>query len=90
KHFLLLHSAAYILSSSTLIRTHLHFAEQFIRTFISHSVVIYGKSFVVYNVHSLSHLSKECQEHGTMDNFSAFRYENRLKSIKDSLMSCYK
>lgn len=25
-----------------------------------------------------------------MDNFSAFRYENRLKSIKDSLMSCYK
>jgi len=25
-----------------------------------------------------------------MNNFSAFRYENRLKSIKDSLMSCYK
>lgn len=90
KHFLLLHSAVYILSSSTLIRTHLHLAEQFIRTFISHSVVIYGKSFVVYNVHSLSHLSKECQEHGTLDDFSAFRYENRLKSIKDSLMSGYK
>lgn len=58
--------------------------------FISHSVVLYGKSFVVYNVHSLSHLCKECEEHGAIDSFSAFRYENRLKSIKDSLKSGYK
>ncbi|XP_071582262.1 uncharacterized protein [Temnothorax nylanderi] len=90
KHFLLLHSAAYILASSTLVHTHLHLAEQFIKTFISHSVVLYGTSFVVYNVHSLSHLPKECQEHGAIDNFSAFRYENRLKSMKDSLRSGYK
>lgn len=90
KHVLLLHSAAYILASSTLVHTHLHLAEQFIKTFISHSVVLYGTSFVVYNVHSLSHLPKECQEHGVMDNFSAFCYENRLKSMKDSLRSGYK
>lgn len=41
-------------------------------------------------MHSLSHLCEECQKHGVMDDFSAFRYENRLKSIKDSLRSCYK
>lgn len=90
KHFLLLHSAVYIMASPTFVHTHLHLAEQFIKTFISHSVVLYGKSFVVYNVHSLNHLFQECHEYGAIDEFSAFRYENRLKSIKDSLRSGYK
>jgi len=90
KHFLLLHSASYILASSTLVRSHLYLAQQFIGTFISHSAVLYGKSFIVFNVHSLSHLCKECEEHGAIDDFSAFRYENRLKSMKDSLKSGYK
>lgn len=90
KHFLLLHCAIYILSSSSLVQTHYNYANILLRTFISHSAAIYGKKFIVYNVHSLSHLSNECETHGKLDDFSAFQFENKLQSIKASLKSGYK
>jgi len=52
--------------------------------------VLYGNKFVVYNIHSLCHLSQECKDHGSLDNFGAFVFENFLKSLKSSLQSCYK
>jgi len=41
-------------------------------------------------MHSLSHLCKEREEHDVIDDFNAFSYKNRMKSIKDSLNSSYK
>lgn len=64
-----------------------NYANELLRTFIIHSETIYGKKFIVYNLHSMSHLAKECAEHGEPDSFSAFPFENRLKSIKESLRS---
>ncbi|KYN05090.1 hypothetical protein ALC62_04019 [Cyphomyrmex costatus] len=90
KHFLLLHCAIYILSSPSLVQTFCHYAEEFLNIFISHSVVIYGQKFVVYNVHSLCHLAQECYLHGDLESFSAFVFENKLKSLKASLKSGYK
>ncbi|KYN08153.1 hypothetical protein ALC62_00868, partial [Cyphomyrmex costatus] len=89
KNFLLLHSAIYILSSPILVHSMSDYANQLLRTFITHSSTIYGKKFVVYNVHALSHLAEECTLHGHLDQYSAFRYENFLKSIKDTLKSGY-
>lgn len=65
-------------------------ANQLLRTFITHAATIYGNKFVVYNVHTLCHLAEECVLHGHLECFSAFRYENFLKSIKDLLQSGYK
>lgn len=90
KHFLLLHCAIYILSSPSLVQMHCDYANKLLRTFISYSVDIYGPKFVVYNVHSLSHLASECEAHGKLDGFSAFLFENKLQSIKASLRSGYK
>lgn len=89
KHFLLLHSALYILSSPVLVRSMLETANELLRLFIRHSVNIYGQRFVVYNVHALCHLTAECAEHGQLENFSAFKFENRLKSLKAILLSVY-
>lgn len=66
------------------------YANQLLRTFITHAATIYGKKFVVYNVHALSHLAEECALHGHLECFSAFRYENFLKSTKNLLQSGYK
>lgn len=66
------------------------YANQLLRTFITHAATIYEKKFVVYNVHALSHLAEECALHGYLECFSAYRYENFLKSIKDVLQSEYK
>jgi len=62
KHFLLLHCAIYILNDSSLVQIYCNYANILLRTFISHSSVIYGRKFVSYNVHSLSHIASECEE----------------------------
>lgn len=38
----------------------------------------------------MCHLSKECEEHGALDTFSAYPFKNKLFSIKTSLQSGYK
>ena len=90
RHYLLLHAALYILASPELVQTLCNYAGTLLRTFISHSSVIYGRNFVVYNVHSLNHLAKECEDHGPLDSFSAFDFENALKTLKETLHSGYK
>lgn len=88
KHFLLLHCSMYILSSKRLIRTHGASAKEFGQLFISHAAAIYGREFVVYNVHSLIRMIQFCTENlMTLEECSAFKYENRLKMIKDTLKS---
>lgn len=90
KPFLLLHSAIYILRSPVFVRNLCGYADQLLKTFINHSTDVFGKKFVVYNVYSMCHLSKECEEHGALDPFSAYPFENKLFSIKSSLQSGYK
>lgn len=90
EHFLLLHSAKYILSSPTLYQTKNELADHLLRTSISHSILIYGEEFVVYNVHSACHLALECALHGPADSFSAFCFENKLGMIKHSLRCGFK
>lgn len=89
KHFLLLHCGIYILTSPILYKSFNDCANTLLRTFIQHSVTLFGKKFV-YNVHSLCHLAQECIDHGCLDTFSAFRYENKLKIIKSNLKSGFK
>jgi hypothetical protein len=37
---------------------------------------------MVYNVHGLVHLADDARVFGALDNFSAFPYENKLKSLE--------
>lgn len=60
-----------------------------LRQFIANSAELFGPEFVVYYVHNLVHLSEECAEHGTLDGYSAYRYENYLGIIKRYLRSKY-
>lgn len=90
KHYLLFQAAMYILCSPVLVNLMCDYAHELLLIFIRHSAVLYGNKFVVYNIHSLCHLSQECKDHGSLDNFSAFVFENFLKSLKSCLKSCYK
>lgn len=90
KHFLLLHCAIFILANPVLHKIMNDYANILLRTFIKHSVTILGKKFVVYNVHSLCHLAQECNDYGPLESFSAFCYENKLKTIKNHLKSGFK
>ncbi|KAK3925586.1 Halomucin [Frankliniella fusca] len=48
----------------------------------------FGAEFIVYNVHSLVHLPQECLDTASpLDDFSSFKFENYLKTIKQTLKS---
>ncbi|KMQ87123.1 hypothetical protein RF55_13687 [Lasius niger] len=90
RNFLLLFVALYILGSPVFVKSQqMREYANLLRLFIQHSIQIYGHVFVVYNVHALCHLLKECEEHGSLDEFSAFKFENALKSLEQTSKSYY-
>ncbi|KAE8742105.1 hypothetical protein FOCC_FOCC012379 [Frankliniella occidentalis] len=89
KLMLLLHSGIYILASAYLLPLYSDNAEEYLHGFVNYAAQIFGDHFVSYNVHSLTHLVSECRTRGVVEDFSAFPYENALKSIKETLRSGY-
>lgn len=53
----------------------------FVKTFI----ILYGNDQVSHNVHNLLHICDDVARFGTLDQFSAFRFENYLQSLKKLL-----
>lgn len=86
EHFLLLHIGCYILMSHMANdEKWLDFAGHCIKKFVRQITVLYGQDFMVYNIHALLHLVRDCKNFGPLDNFSAFPFENAMQVIKRSL-----
>ncbi|CAI6363897.1 unnamed protein product [Macrosiphum euphorbiae] len=86
-HFKLLVSALRILVCDNLCQIHNQLAETFLKEFVSQYSILYGPHNVSYNVHNLVHLPMFVKIHGSLDNFSCFKYENYLQEIKKSIKS---
>lgn len=63
------------------------FARKCLSSFVKQYRGLYGKKEVVYNVHNLLHLHKDCKRYGSLDNVSAFQFENHLQSFKGMVRS---
>ena len=89
KHFLLLFYAIRILCSPKLsaLDSFIDYAEKLLHKFIGMYPKIYKRSAVVYNIHLLQHIPDDVRRYGQLDGISAFKYENKLKSIKDKIRS---
>lgn len=85
KHFCKLHVAIRILCDSELCLTYNEEAENLLKEFVSEVPELYGKECLTYNFHSLIHLNKDVLKYGCLDNFSAFKYENHLYSLKKKI-----
>ena len=81
-HFLTLHLAVRLLCSVSLVKLHTENARNLLRNFVSNCQILYGQSFMSYNVHNLIHLSDDAAKFGALDNFSAFPFENQLLKLK--------
>lgn len=46
---------------------------------------IYGQQCMSYNIHASVHLAQEAKLHGSLDNVSAFVFENYLGKLKKSI-----
>uniref|UniRef100_T1GC30 Uncharacterized protein n=1 Tax=Megaselia scalaris TaxID=36166 RepID=T1GC30_MEGSC len=56
----------------------LSLAENYLEVFVNNFAVIYGEGYSSYNVHNLLHLADDCRQFGVLDDFSCFKFENKL------------
>lgn len=89
KHFLLLHSAVFILSNTFLLKRYFEVAKTSLNKFVSLCPTIYGSSFVVYNVHSLIHVCDDVRLYGSLDDYGCFPFENYLGKLKNRVRGKY-
>ena len=80
RNFLLLCVAIRLLLVPT--EQNVNSAEQLLEQFVEQFGRLYGPHNLVYNVHCLTHLAANVREHGSLEDFSAFPYENFLHSVK--------
>jgi hypothetical protein len=86
QHFMLLFYAMRIFcdknsQTDELIQYGCHLCRKFVHNYSN----TYMGSNIVYNVHSLIHLSDDVRRFGVLDKCSAFRYENALGMLKRKL-----
>lgn len=83
-HFLLLHSAATILvnESHLHVQSNIDFADELLNKFVKEFPNVYEKRHVSQNVHNLLHICSDVKRFGSLDKFSAFRFENYMLPIK--------
>lgn len=84
KHFLCLHVAIRILCSVKCISLN-RYAKSLLKYFVKNFKKIYGNEYITFNVHNLLHLCDDVLLYGTLDNFSAFKFENYMSNIKRNI-----
>lgn len=83
-HFLLLHYAIFVFCSTN--HTYLYKrANNCIQFFVQQMPSLFGPHSVSYNFHILLHIFEFVNLYGSLDNFSAFRFENFLGIVKRRL-----
>ena len=84
-HFLAFSVAISIFLNKNKIKdpTNISYAKDLLIFFVQKAPEIYGKIFLVYNVHNLIHLHQELEYFGeTLDAYSYFPFENHLQVLK--------
>ena len=81
-NYLLLSVAIHILVNPSFSFRYAEKARRALVDFVEHCKTLYGDKSIVYNFHNLIHLPDDVKRYGSLDNISAFRYENSLQGLK--------
>lgn len=86
-HFILLHTAISILINEKRIKKieNIDYCAKLLKEFVLGLEELYGKQYVLQNVHNLLHLCDDVKKYGALHNFSAFRFENYMTTIKNMI-----
>lgn len=83
EHFVLLHSAMFILLSKFANNTWWNdLAKKILKKFVETTASVYGSEFLTYNFHSCLHLPDDAMYHGSIEDCSTFRFENFMQVLK--------
>ncbi|KYM99412.1 hypothetical protein ALC62_09843, partial [Cyphomyrmex costatus] len=83
-HFITLSLASSIMVSQYYSKSenYVLYAHNLMKHFVCQSIKIYGPDFVSHNIHNFLHLSECVTLYGSLDNFSAFPFENYMQYLK--------
>lgn len=83
-NFMTLHAAIRLLTSTEfVVRTEcINYAESLLKHFVESFETLYGENKISHNVHNLLHICEDVRKYGALDEFSAFKFENHMSSIK--------
>lgn len=84
-HFLSLSIAMCILYNEELVRTLKMYGNELLEYFVKEAEVIYGETFLSYNVHCLQHLADFAEHYKCLQNCTAYEFENNMSAIKRSV-----
>ncbi|XP_035703854.1 uncharacterized protein LOC118434429 [Folsomia candida] len=83
EHFMALSIATRILLSNN--RNWYNYARHLMFEFTKNIGKLYHDQFLVYNVHSLIHLTDDADKFGSLEKVNAFAFENSMQSLKKML-----
>lgn len=86
-HYLCLSIGTTILLKEKFYKTYNKYASELFLYFVKQFGILYGNQHISYNVHGVIHLAADSLRHGTLDSFSAFKFENHLQKIKKLVRS---
>lgn len=81
-NFMLFSVAIHFLINERLCMAYNQYAKELLKTFVEHFYNLYGNEMAVYNVHSLIHLADDAKMFDSLENISAFPFENFLQKLK--------
>lgn len=87
EHFLLFHVAISLLLKSSVSVDDANDARRLLQKFVKTSKTYYGSTFNVYNVHSLPHIVDDALKYGSLNEISAFKFENFMQELKKRVRS---
>ncbi|KAJ8672044.1 hypothetical protein QAD02_003303 [Eretmocerus hayati] len=84
RHFLLSHVTLTILNRVDLCGDEetLQYADGLLKRFVDEYETLFGSKFLAYNFHLSLHVDHECRKYGTLNEFSAFRFENYIRIMR--------
>lgn len=81
-HFVSLYIAVRLLCENKCTTESIEYAEKLLKHFVKNYIKIYGLEYISpNNVHGLLHIADDAKEFGSLDNFSAFKFENFMKTL---------
>ena len=81
-HFLCLSVAVRILYCKKYLSSRKSYAHELLKSFVDGAKILYTEKFVTYNVHCLTHMADIAEMYGSLQNCTAYPFENNMSKIK--------
>ena len=87
RYFMAFSVAMCTLISPVLVKRYSRYAADLLKFFVERGRELYGHHFLVYNTHSMLHIVEDAVSFNGLDNCSAFKFKNHLKTLKRMVRS---